>query len=365
MERMGFVRIREAGLSLVEVMVALVVGLITVLVVMQVFTAFEGDKRTTMGVSDAQTSGSIALYTIRRQVLVAGYGLPVFTSQNTVLQCAQDFAVGGANLFPVEIVDGGNGSDTVRVRYGSSPLAGIHTTITGVAGNVVGVDNNQACANGDSALLVTAAACATTSVTAIPASPDTTHITLGAIPAGIIPNKTVLACLGQWTQFAYFVNNDRLEVATTVNGVTTTAPVMADIVSLQAQYGISATAGENVIRQWVDATGVWANLNDDPADVARRNRIKAIRVAVVARSGLREREDVTATCSSQINADPTGLCAWEGVPVGGTITTASPAPAINLNPANDPNSDWQRYRYRVYETIIPLRNIVWNRSSLG
>ena len=54
MERMGFIRIREAGLSLVEVMVALVVGLITVLVVMQVFTAFEGDKRTTMGVSDAQ-----------------------------------------------------------------------------------------------------------------------------------------------------------------------------------------------------------------------------------------------------------------------------------------------------------------------
>jgi len=26
--------------------------------------------------------------------------------------------------------------------------------------------------------------------------------------------------------------------------------------------------------------------------------------------------------------------------------------------------DWQRYRYRVYETIIPLRNIIWSKNVL-
>ena len=72
MARMGYRRMREAGLSLVEVMVALVVGLITVLVVAQVFSAFEGDKRTTMGASDAQTGGALALYTLRRQLVAAG-----------------------------------------------------------------------------------------------------------------------------------------------------------------------------------------------------------------------------------------------------------------------------------------------------
>lgn len=117
-----------------------------------------------------------------------------------------------------------------------------------------------------------------------------------------------------------------------------------------------------MIREWVDATGVWANLNDEAADVARRNRIKAVRIAVVARSGVLERDNVTAACD-QSTAPPTGLCAWANVPAGGAITTASPAPAINLNP-NNANPDWQRYRYRVFETIIPLRNLIWNRTSL-
>ena len=29
---------------------------------------------------------------------------------------------------------------------------------------------------------------------------------------------------------------------------------------------------------------------------------------------------------------------------------------------NDP--DWQHYRYRVLETIIPLRNVIWARPLL-
>ncbi|MEW6562752.1 MAG: PilW family protein [Pseudomonadota bacterium] len=54
----------------------------------------------------------------------------------------------------------------------------------------------------------------------------------------------------------------------------------ANIVNVQAQYGISATASSNVVTQWVDATGgTWA-----APTVNNRNRIKAVRVAVVARS---------------------------------------------------------------------------------
>jgi type IV pilus assembly protein PilW len=378
MVRMEFRGVREAGLSLVEVMVALVIGLITVLVVAQVFSVFEGDKRTTMGASDAQTGGALALYSLRRQLVAAGYGLPVFTTQNNVLQqCSADCTVGGASgqctqgvplggngnsLFPVEIVDGGTGSDTIRVRFGTSPLAGIHAVVQGVTGNVLTVDNNQACANGDNVLIMTPpSGCFASTVTAIPAPPTTNNLTVaGAGLSGFVdPNKTVLACLGLWTQVTYAVNNERLEVATRANGVTTTSPAIPDIVNLQAQYGISNAANDNVIRQWVDATGVWANI----ANIGTRNRIKAVRIAVVARSGLLERDVVTDVCSSLTAANPTGLCAWEGVPTGGSITTASPAPAIDLNPANA-NPDWQRYRYRVFETIIPLRNIIWNRSSL-
>ena len=263
-------------------------------------------------------------------------------------------------------MDGGTGSDTVRVRFGTSPLAGVHSTVQSAVGNVLTVDNNQACAPGDNVLLMTPPnGCFVSTVTALPAPPASTTVTVSGagLSAFVDPNKTVLACLGTWMPLTYAVNNDRLEVATRANGVTTTSPAIPDIVNLQAQYGVSAAANDNVIREWVDATGVWANLNDEAADVARRNRIKAVRIAVVARSGLLERNNVTDVCSSLTAANPTGLCAWEGVPVGGTITTASPAPAINLNP-NNTNPDWQRYRYRIFETIIPLRNLIWNRTSL-
>jgi type IV pilus assembly protein PilW len=26
-------------------------------------------------------------------------------------------------------------------------------------------------------------------------------------------------------------------------------------------------------------------------------------------------------------------------------------------------NDWRRYRYRVYETVIPLRNVVWGITN--
>ena len=39
---------------------------------------------------------------------------------------------------------------------------------------------------------------------------------------------------------------------------------------------------------------------------------------------------------------------------------ASPAPTIDLS--ND--ADWARYRYRIFETIIPLRNLIWAWETL-
>ena len=48
------------GFSLVEIMVALVIGMLGIIVMMQVFAMFEAQKRTTTGGDDAISSGSIA-----------------------------------------------------------------------------------------------------------------------------------------------------------------------------------------------------------------------------------------------------------------------------------------------------------------
>ena len=76
-----------------------------------------------------------------------------------------------------------------------------------------------------------------------------------------------------------------------------------------------------------------------------------MRIAIVARSQLLEKEAVAGlgvTCSNTSGDNANGPCAWRD-------TTANPAPVIDLSA----NTNWQRYRYRVYETIVPLRNVMW------
>ncbi|MFZ2366319.1 MAG: PilW family protein [Azonexus sp.] len=342
----------QAGMGLVELMVAMVIGLFTVLVIMQVFSVFEGDKRTTTSGADAQTNGMIALYNIKRQVAMAGFGLPTFSTKNPPLLCSDpNLASGGVNLFPVAIADGGNAagaSDAVSIRIGSSLNGGVpfFAAETAVATNIL-VKNSMACQVNDVAIVSTGANCMFTKVTAVP---DATHVTFqGNVTTA--KDSTSIACLGNWTELSYMVNGGQMRLVTTVNGVNTDAQNVEGIVNIQAQYGVSNAPNSNDIAQWVDATGAWATPN-----IATRNRIKAIRVAVVARSSLREKNNVTDACSSTTALNPTGLCAWEG-------TAVSPAPVINL--ADDADGvSWQRYRYRVYETIVPLRNVIWTRGTM-
>ncbi|HEV7453743.1 MAG TPA: PilW family protein [Candidatus Saccharimonadales bacterium] len=353
------VRVLQAGFGLAEIMVGLAIGMIATLVIVQVATTFEAQKRTTTGTADAQTNGSIALYTIQRQAQMAGFGLPIFSQKNSPLHCnpSPTFdhdgnpATAAIGIFPVSIATVGS-DDVITIRSAPVPIAGsslavsnggtpIKITAFNTASNVASVANNLACQIGDIAIASNGAACTMTKVTALSAAPDYTQITLQTAPAAGTAVNASLACMGGWTETVYRVNNGNMEE----NG----APSVAGIVTIQAQYGISATADNNQVTQWVDPTGAtWAT-----PTVADRNRIKAIRVVIVARNGLLEKNIVTSACSSLTADTPTGLCAWAG-------SVDSPAPAIDLS--SDPN--WQYYRYRVFETIIPLRNMIWSKDVL-
>jgi type IV pilus assembly protein PilW len=63
------------GFSLIEILVALVIGTLAIISVMQVASLSEKNKRTTTGGADAQTTGTIAYYQMARDIRVAGYGL--------------------------------------------------------------------------------------------------------------------------------------------------------------------------------------------------------------------------------------------------------------------------------------------------
>jgi len=375
---------RQAGFTLMELMVGMTIGMIATIVIVQVMNVFEAQKRATTGSADAQTNGGIALYSIAREAAQAGF--PLYPGTDTPLSCTTvtSTVAGITDLTPLAITEvaevaGASGSpayDKITIRYGtpagtnSGMAAGIPATLDAGLGADSGgfkwslkTSSNLGCKVGDVALIYSGGSCNITKILAVvagtisPAVADTVSV---ENQTGAAQNASI-ACVGAWNEITYQLdtakgNLDRRVVVngvsdgTTVNGqVTGTVPTITGIVNLQAQYGVSASATSNVITGWVNASAApWVT-----PSVADRNRIKAVRIAVVARNAKKEQSDVSSACSSTTAAAPTGVCAWDG--------SAFAAPSIDLSPGN---TDWKRYRYRVFETIVPLRNVIWSKDTL-
>ena len=365
----------QTGFSLVELMVGLVIGLLATLVITQMFTVFEGQKRSTAGTSDAQTNGSVALYSLQRDVQLAGFGLPLLDEDSMPLKCNpipsidhdDNAATPDISLAPIDIIDGGaaaGASDTLIVRYGTAASGGVAMSVISRNGADVLVNNSMGCVmiagQKNIAIGINGTTCVARRVVSVPAV-NKVNIT----PPNGVNAADNIACLGGWNEYRYSVDatNQLTRLNTSDNTVAT--PVVAGIVNMQAQYGISAAPDSNQISWWVNATGVWSGAIGTTSLVcsnviANRNCIKAVRVAVVARNNLLEKLPAVSTaCSSITAANPTGVCAWDAT--SANPINALPAPAIDLT--NTPN--WSQYRYRVYETIIPIRNMVWSRGRLG
>ncbi len=353
--------IDQGGFSLIELMVGLVIGLMATLVIMQIFSGFEGQKRTTTGVADTQTNGSIALMNIQRTVQQAGYGLPLpnadFVSNS--LRCdpvatydpdGNAATLNDISLSPLEITDGGAGSDVITSRHSNTAAGAIPVRVidsSNATGSGMNVVNNIGCNDNDMALIYTGADCQLVRIDDANGTGDTTeHVTLeNATPMGTaIVDNARMACMGDWQNYVFDVNANNGLYELRLNG----NPLVNEVVSMQAQYGVSASADSNQVgNNWVDATGgTWA-----APTVENRNRIKAIRIAIVVRSGLLEKDNVSQACGGAV-AGLANVCIWN--------SDAIPQ-AVNLNAI--PN--WQQYRYRVFETIIPLRNMLWSVEAVS
>src|SRR4051812_25989970 len=62
------------GFTLVEVMVGVLIGMISIVVIFQVFQVTDARKRTTSQGSDAQIAGTVAMFAIERDLRLAGFG---------------------------------------------------------------------------------------------------------------------------------------------------------------------------------------------------------------------------------------------------------------------------------------------------
>jgi len=115
-------------------------------------------------------------------------------------------------------------------------------------------------------------------------------------------------------------------------------PIAPNIVNMKLLYGID-NGGGGVI--WTQPTGAWSAASVHAASISTLNKIRAVRIGIVVRG---EQCDKTL-----------GDYTWTlfEAPVQATGTIPAPAPACGIG----------NYRYRVYETMIPLRNPIWNPIS--
>jgi type IV pilus assembly protein PilW len=116
---------------------------------------------------------------------------------------------------------------------------------------------------------------------------------------------------------------------------TNTSPLVDEIVYLKAQYGVAAAAGSQDVVAWHNAQGAWAS----PLSAANIALIKAVRIAVVARSPQYEKSSVS----------PASITLWDTTGFAG----ADAAPVFAV-----PD---QQYRYKVFTTVVPIKTVIWGK----
>lgn len=370
------------GFSLIELMVAVTIGLIVTLIIFNVLQSSETRKRVTTGVNDINQSGAYSAYILDRTIRTAGSG---FTNQlapsgqpRGIEGCRLSMQRGATVLAPAPaaypapfdgvsqnpviapvIIDQGTNSDVITVMSGASGLAetGTRTSLPTPAIATVGVTSTISLRVNDLVLFAREAAtgpCVVSQIASI-AAPDS--VTLGGTystgtPASGLQESDLALSLGNTTtnppQMRMYgvgtqqtlVSYDLLRLDGTAATVMT--PVAEGVVAMRAIYGIdnSPAGGDNIVDAWVDPSGLnWSGTALRAGTAAASERIRqivAVRVAIVLRTATAERDAIAANRSFTLYAD---------------LPSGSPTRTISFTATGD-----DRFRYRVIETTIPVRN---------
>ena len=365
----------QRGLSLVELLVGIAIGIIGVLAIFQTVAVWSKHTSVTSAGGDAQVAGTLALFSIERDLKQAGHGFG--TAASAVMGC--DVQASGPvptrafsfPLTPVAIAAGASGApDEISILYGNSSFFvdtetfnfSTPTTkklarrngfkpgdLVVIAGNGGASAASATCRlveitadNNVDGLTVDHAAGTYTSYYAAASGPSRFNNAAGT---GALYTAGTLYDLGpQPARNTWKILNNRALVRSELIASAPDAEIGEGVVNLKAQYGIDGDGDRQIsAAEWsASAPADWTN-------------VLAIRVAVLVRSRQFERNgDPAASAPVAVTASaPT----WAGGTfdmrnIDGTADTFGPT-------TPDPNN-WRYYRYRVYERVIPFRNRLWN-----
>lgn len=358
---------RQSGLSLVELLVAVLIGLVGILAMTQAYLMSEQFNRSTTGEGSAQSGGMLGLYTIERDVRMAGYGI----SNSTALGCGNiDWyydpnysktinpasSLPNITLAPVVITTDGTNPDSIAVMFSTSSERLMPTQIVGfnAKSSEVTVDGTAAFRIDDLVLMVNISGttrCTMGKITQVQPGPQKIQMNPGASapynpPAwgsfpGTYGNGDLILNLGNPAIRTYSISNNKLRVTDSLlqAGGAGTFDIIDGIVDMRAQYGmdngVGGIANDGIVDQYTTAT---------PSTSAQWQQLLSVRIGLLARIGVYEKPASGANCDAT-----TTPRTWSG----GTFTRLDVATL---------SSEDRCYRYRVFETVIPLRNMIWRAS---
>ncbi|HEV7358811.1 MAG TPA: PilW family protein [Steroidobacteraceae bacterium] len=385
------------GMTLIELMVAMTIGLGITLAITSVLIASENHKRTTTSTNDAQQTGSYAYYALDKALRGAGSSIAesAFPTDVGILGCHLNatpilphagafpapFAgfLGGAagtlNVAPLLI--GKNQSpdglsDVIMLMSGSGSAGGVSRQITGGgSANTATLDNVVGFANSNDLVLVSqsgVADCLMEQVASV--APPAPTLNLGGLyytPAGGATSMATLAVstssyvtpIGnadanniQFMLFGVDSNHilysydllQNLKVWRTTGG--DSAQAIGDgVVQMNALYGIDTT-GAGIQNAWAGPGDAGWDINTVMNSPAKMKQIVSVRIALVVRGEYYDTK--RDNLGNPIPVSPPTLTVFNGlVSAAGALDKT-----INLN-ATD-----QQFRYRVFEFTVPLRNML-------
>jgi type IV pilus assembly protein PilW len=375
---------RQRGVSLVEILIGVTIGVIGILAIFQTVAVWNKHAQTTTSGGDAQIAGTLALFNIERDLKQAGHGFGRAPLQVMGCGVQADDVTRAPTAFnftlqPINIVPGPGGApDTITTLYGDSSFFVDQEDFTASSTVSKTLRRRGGFHPGDLAIVAGNA-------TALPASATCQLIEItgegnldgrtvdhgnaaylsyydgaGWIPRFNPPGGTNPAFgtgsvynLGRRPQLSTWqIVNSRTLVRNELFAPPPTPMQIADgVVSIKAQYGVDADNDGRVDNtEWTTA-----------APVGDWTKLLAVRVAVLVRSRSFERSgDPSANAAAAVTV---GTPTWAGSVLSPFVMTNVDGTPDAFGPTNPDPNNWRFYRYRVYERVILLRNMVW--GTLG
>lgn len=341
------------GFSLIDVLVGLAVAMVSLVVVYQVFVALDTVRRNAAAAADAQGNAAFALFALVSQIGNAGAGWAAAARWLDSCPFVADVA---ATLRPISVLiaDGGAADrpDSIIVRQSLAHTLALPAALAGAApaGNDFRVESPDVFMPGDRLVAITRdGRCVTTQATAV-SVPAGGVVTIAHAPVATdLPITSVLLDLGPATRpstVRFDVDAGSLRSTDLVNG-DAPVPLVSNVVNLKFQYGIDTDA-DGTLDTWVhaDATGPWSQAALLAAPRTTLERIKALRVGIILRGERLER-----SLSRSFH--------WVLFDCARDDKTTCPGRLEGSIAAGANGS----YRYRALETVVPLRNVIWNRGT--